>query len=73
MKLTKSHEGKLVARTWWANGEWFRIQHFGNNIVVAKDQDGKEIVFDRDDMDTDWHSIADEPLHAVPLWGGIVK
>jgi hypothetical protein len=69
MKITKQHEGKRIARHWWTDGEWFRVQHFGNNIVVVKDQDRKEIVFERDDMDTDWRVLADEKFD-MPLMEG---
>lgn len=34
----------------------------GRSVVVTKDETGKEYIFDRDDMNTDW-MLADPPPH----------
>jgi|WetSurMetagenome_2_1015567.scaffolds.fasta_scaffold169932_1 hypothetical protein len=54
MKLRESHVHHRVRKPEWPQGMFFEIEHFGNFIVIAKDEQGKQTQFNRDDMDKDW-------------------
>ena len=57
MRLRTESIGKKVKRPYWSPGQFYEIKHFGRAIVIAEDEFGKEVLFDRDDRDYDWEFV----------------
>lgn len=54
MRLLKDHVGHRVRKPEWPNGIFFEIEHLGNFIVIAKNEQGKQVQFNRNEFDKDW-------------------
>ncbi len=57
MKLHPNHNGQRMRKKHWSHGQYFIIKVVGRSTVVANDETGKEIIFERDEMDNDWEIL----------------
>jgi len=54
MRLRENLIHHRVRKPEWPAGMFYEIEHFGNFILIAKDEYGKQVQFNRDDLDKDW-------------------
>ena len=60
-KLRKDDVGKVFRKEQWPIDHWVRLKYFGDNYLAFVDQDGKEKLESRNDLDLDWLEVK----HAV--------
>ena len=54
MKLRESHVHHRVRKPEWPSGMFYLIELVGHFVILAKDEYGKQVQFNRDEMDKDW-------------------
>lgn len=61
MRLHPSHKGHRFRLPHWNPYQYLDILMVGRAIIVTRDETGKEYIFDRDDMNTDWMHVGPSP------------
>lgn len=61
MRLLPCHKGHRFKAPHWSKGQYLDIRFVGRSHVVAIDEAGKELIFDRDDMNVDWLHLGATP------------
>lgn len=54
MRLHPAMKDCRVRRPWWGPGMFYLIKQVGKTQIVAIDEAGQELVFNRNDDDRDW-------------------
>lgn len=60
MRLHPALEESRVRKSYWPVGQFYLVRHVGRTMIVVNDETGKEIIFNRDDSDSDWVLIVNE-------------
>lgn len=61
MKLLPCHKGHRFRLPHWTHYQYVDIKFVGRSHVVASDENGKETLFDRDDMEIHWLHLGASP------------
>lgn len=57
MKLTPRSQGYRFTHDEWSPNTWIDVKKVGRSTVRGIDQDGKNIEFARDEMDSKWRRL----------------
>jgi len=61
VKIKRDWVGWRCRRTNFPTGDFYDVLLFGRFTIVVKDQNGREIVLQRDDFQNDWIKLARSP------------
>lgn len=61
MRLQTCHSGHRFRLPHWPPYQFIDVKLVGRSTVVAQEETGKEILFDRDDMNVDWIHMGATP------------